>query len=74
MTYAKFGYLMRDNLLDLSNYGVLICDEMQSLMRYMDWDLARVKPVFSKFCKDEHFNLIRGYRICACLMLLLMES
>ena len=56
MTYAKFGYLMRDNLLNLSDYGVLICDEMQSLMRYMDWDLARVKSVFTKFCKDEHFN------------------
>jgi len=56
MTYAKFGYLMRDNLLNLSDYGVLICDEMQSLMRYMDWDLARVKPAFSKFCKEEHFN------------------
>lgn len=46
MTYAKFGYLLKCEFIDLSDYSVIVCDELQSLMDYMDWAEAPLKKFF----------------------------
>lgn len=43
MTYAKFGFLIKINMIDLSEYGVIVCDEIHSLIKFIKWERSRLK-------------------------------
>ena len=52
MTYAKFGYLIKQDALDLKTFGLIVCDELQSLMSYMEWSEKPLKKAYP-FATDE---------------------
>ena len=61
MTYAKFGYAIKFGFLNLSEFGLIVCDELQSLINYMEWADERLRNAFPLALEEERKEfLIKG--------------